>query len=109
MKDVKGKAGRIQDAVAYRIRAELVCCDIYQKVHDTAAKEENTPEPSEHALSRAIYAAVRDKTWHEMCYWAEASARIAEGRCPGYETDPSICQCSCAGCNHNCSAHVTTD
>jgi hypothetical protein len=79
------------DAIAYRIRAELVCCHIYDRVNDT------------HELT--IQQAMESRDWHDLCYWGEASARIAEGRCPGYKTEPNICRCSCDGCKSNCSAH----
>lgn len=79
------------DQIAYRIRAELVCCDIYARVN--VRKELTLTE------------AMKTKDWHDLCYWGEASAQIAEGRCPGYETAPNICRCRCEGCRHNCSAH----
>lgn len=43
-------------ATAYRIRAELVCCDVYQQDHDTD----------------------RAGTRHAICFWGEAAAQIAE-------------------------------
>jgi len=82
---------RIQQDVAFRIRAELVCCNIYERVNDL--KE------------LTLKSAQASQDWHDLCYWGEASARIAEGRCPGYETEPNICRCLCEGCKHNCSAH----
>ncbi|MFJ8153909.1 hypothetical protein [Streptomyces sp. NPDC094468] len=81
------------DAIAYRIRAELVCCDLYDRVN---VRKELT-----------IAQAMESKDWHDLCYWGEASARLAEGRCPGYETKPNICRCDCEGCKHNCAAHST--
>lgn len=81
----------LQRDVAVRIRAELVCCDIYARVND---KGELT-----------LFEAMNLTEYHDMCYWAEAAARIAEGRCPGYETRPNICRCGCLGCEHNCSSH----
>lgn len=77
--------------MAFRIRAELVCCDIYERVNDL--KE------------LTLKAAQSSRDWHDLCYWGEASARIAEGRCPGYEAQPNIRRCGCLGCEHNCSAH----
>jgi hypothetical protein len=50
--------------IAYRIRAELVCCQIYGRVHDTG----------ELTLKQAL----KSRDWHDLCYWGEASARIAE-------------------------------
>ena len=88
-RDVTG--GNIQDKVAYRIRAELVCCDLYDRVN---VRKELTLEEAEES-----------EDWHALCYWGEASAQIAEGRCPGYETVPNVCRCPCVGCKHNCSGH----
>lgn len=93
----------IQDQAAYRIRAELVCCHIYDVVQTEAAGLEalGVSGPHENAIGRAVLRG----DWHDLCYWAEAAARIAEGHCPGYETEPNICRCACEGCKHNCSAH----
>lgn len=88
---VQERRSTVQEAVAGRIRAELVCCDIYARVND---QDEMT-----------LFEAMTLTDYHDVCYWAEASARIAEGRCPGYETEPNICRCPCGGCRHNCSAH----
>lgn len=76
--------------IAFRIRAELVCCDLFERV-----------QQSELTITQAQ----SSRDWHDLCYWGEASARLAEGRCPGYETTPNICQCPCAGCVSNCGAH----
>lgn len=51
--------------IAYRIRAELVCCRIYDRVNDD----------HELTLREAINSPGR---WHDLCYWGEAAARIAE-------------------------------
>lgn len=80
------------DAIAYRIRAELVCCDLYNRVN---VRRELT-----------LAQAMESHGSHDRCYWGEASAQIAEGRCPGYDTTPNICRCSCEGCKRNCNAHV---
>lgn len=108
--------GQIQDEVAYRIRAELVCCDIYERVQKEAVKIGRSMEPvdpkdahlggpAEFGFQGAVANAILRGDWHDICYWSEASARIAEGSCPGYETIPNICRCACPGCAHNCSAH----
>jgi hypothetical protein len=57
--------------IAYRIRAELVCCNIYDRVQAGQAKH-----PEVHGSS------------HTLCYWAEASARIAETP-EQWQDDPS--------------------
>lgn len=41
---------------AHRIRAELVCCDVYERDHDTD----------------------RAGTTHAICFWGEAAARLVE-------------------------------
>ncbi|HEY6115919.1 MAG TPA: hypothetical protein VI172_08175 [Candidatus Dormibacteraeota bacterium] len=46
----------VQERIAYRIRAELVCCDIY-------ARTANTSDAGRE---------------HAICFWGEAAARIAE-------------------------------
>lgn len=91
------------DDIAWRIRAELVCCDIYDTIQREAARLEQEGHPDGH--SSAMAHAVHRGDWHDLCYWGEASAQIAEGRCPGYETKPNICRCSCTGCTSNCAAH----
>lgn len=46
--------------IAYRIEAELVCCDVYEQ-HAQAGTYDETVHG------------------HALCYWGEASARIARG------------------------------
>lgn len=58
----------LQTDLAFRIRAELVCCNIYERVNDL---KELTLESAQ-----------ASRGWHDLCYWGEASARIAEGRLP---------------------------
>jgi hypothetical protein len=55
------------EAIAYKIRAELVCCDIYEQLRPLRESE-----PSNY---RDLFDAIDD---HDLCYWGEASARIAE-------------------------------
>jgi hypothetical protein len=55
------------EAAAYKIRAELVCCDIYEQLRPLRELE-----PSNY---RDLFDAIDD---HDLCYWGEASARIAE-------------------------------
>lgn len=91
------------DSIAFRIRAELVCCDIYGRIQREAVRLEKEGHPDGH--QSAIAQAILHMKWHDICYWSEAAARIAEGRCPGYDTKPNICRCPCEGCKHNCNAH----
>jgi len=60
---------RAKDAearAAERIRNELVCCNIFERVND---------------LREMTLAEARTSTaWHAICYWGEASARLAENR-----------------------------
>lgn len=53
--------GDLPGQIAYRIRAELVCCDAYD-VHGRLDASDEIEPP------------------HAICYWGEAAARIAEGR-----------------------------
>jgi hypothetical protein len=76
--------------IAFRIRAELVCCTIYDRVQ---------------AGELAYEQARNSPAWHDLCYWGEASAQLAEGQCPGYDTTPNVCQCTCEGCARNCDDH----
>lgn len=55
--------------IAHRIRAELVCCDIYDRV-----QEEMEQDGMPNSIARAI---LRDE-WHDICYWGEAAAKLAE-------------------------------
>ena len=55
----------VQRDIAYSIRAELVCCHIFDEVievRDTLSSEEFTARIS----------------GHEICYWGEAAAKLAE-------------------------------
>lgn len=57
--------------IAYDIRADLVCCDMYDTVQKVAkaleAKGEQLWEPE-----KVI------KGYHAICHWGECAARIAE-------------------------------
>lgn len=59
----------LRAAIAYEIRAELVCCRIY----DELAEARRT-------LSDAEFDKVLTARGHGICYWGEAGARAAEGR-----------------------------
>lgn len=50
------KIDRLRTSIAQRIRAELVCCDVYERDHYTD----------------------RAGRTHPICFWGEAAARIAE-------------------------------
>lgn len=87
--------------IAERIRQELVCCDIYQRI--------NHGSPSEDEWKNRMAHAVLNREWHDLCYWGEASARIAEGRCPQRPTVPDVCQCDCSGCLADCGDHFGSE
>lgn len=56
--------------IAYRIRAELVCCHVF----DDMAKwrEDDSPyDAQEFTEALAAFG-------HDLCYWGEAAARLAE-------------------------------
>jgi len=63
----KPQAGR---QIAYRIRAELVCCRIYHDVQKGLAEHPEVKGSS-----------------HTLCYWGEAAALIAESM-EQWENDP---------------------
>lgn len=56
--------------IAERIRAELVCCDVYDRVAPVLAAE----------VGAGRWAEVTDRRTrgHTICYWGEAAARLAE-------------------------------
>lgn len=51
---------QLRARIAYRIRAELVCCDIFERSHRDGTAELISEGP------------------HSICFWGEAAARIAE-------------------------------
>ncbi len=61
--------------IAEDIRAELVCCDIFHRL-----------QPVFHAINAAeLPRAVDVETLaggHQICFWGEAAARIAESHAP---------------------------
>lgn len=65
--------------VAYRIRAELVCCDIFTKLQ---ALIPDDYDPANLAQMTAINAAMREakksSDYHEICYYGGWAAAIAE-------------------------------
>lgn len=60
--------------IAYDIRAELVCCKVYDWLAPQRAEIDTQKPGWEEAHSRFVDA----MSGHEICYWGEASARIAE-------------------------------
>lgn len=65
----------LRAAIAYEIRAELVCCTVY----DDLAEARST-------LADEEFDKVLTAHGHGICYWGEAAARNAEGHC---DEDPS--------------------
>lgn len=53
--------------VAAAIRAELVCCDIFERIEVLRVDDDV-------AFRAQLYRG------HDVCYWGEAAARIAESR-----------------------------
>lgn len=68
---IKDTARRIGADIAYRIRAELVCCTIY----DDLESARRTMTDVEFVNALGVELAARG---HDYCYWAEAAARLAE-------------------------------
>ena len=66
------------EEIALRIREELVCCDIYERIQREAEKAERGGTPAGYGVQTAIGHAILRMEWHEICYWGEASARIAD-------------------------------
>lgn len=60
--------------IAYDIRAELVCCDIYDKTAPQRAEINKQKAGWTQALTELEDAVGA----HEICYWGEVSAQIAE-------------------------------
>lgn len=58
-------------AIAHEIRRELVCCDVY----DRLAPLREPAEDGGIEASRELGKAIGD---HDLCYWGEAAAQIAE-------------------------------
>lgn len=57
------------EAAANEIAAELICCDVFERLHDKYASEHTDDEK-------------RERRFHAICYWAEASARIVRAAMP---------------------------
>jgi len=56
----------LQQHIAEKIRAELVCCDIYQRMEDAN-------------LNQEVWKQLRHSNdYHAICFYGEWSARIAE-------------------------------
>lgn len=66
-----------REQLAYLIRAELVCCDIYEKLTF------GTPDNRE--FRRRKLAARMDHSYHDICYFGEWSARLClTGKLPPF-------------------------
>jgi len=68
--------------IAYLIRAELVCCDIYEKVttpfNSVEDKDREGYKAAQAEYRRLVAVAVGRNEWHQICYYGEWSARLAE-------------------------------
>ena len=65
---------------AMEIRAELVCCDIYQRLVD-CAKAAHDPDPEVRQVARVAQKELYGSTeYHAICHWGEYAARIVEGK-----------------------------
>lgn len=60
--------------IAYDIRAELVCCNIYERLAPKRA-EIDEQQPGWGETYSELLDAIGD---HDLCYWGEVAARIAE-------------------------------
>lgn len=74
------------EAIAYKIRAELVCCDIYEQI--------TTAGGGDSERIAQLIAQYKDAgEFHDLCYWGEAAAGIAEDFIPPYpsrDADPVL-------------------
>lgn len=64
----RGYMERRQDRIAAKIRAELVCCDIYQRLEALQVAGDGD---GRHALRHS-------HEYHDICFYGEWAARIAE-------------------------------
>lgn len=58
---------RVGRYIANEIRSELVCCDVYDRNHEYFAQVCIEPNDG-------------NTDGHQICYWGEVAARIAEQR-----------------------------
>lgn len=63
--------------IAYRIRAELVCCDITERMDAEAAKGRWDDENHAYLLPNSWYELKKSHDYHTMCYFAGWAANIA--------------------------------
>ncbi len=63
--------------VAYRIIAELVCCDITQRMDAEAAKGRWDDENGTYLMPKSWYDLKKSNDFHEICYFGGWAANIA--------------------------------
>lgn len=70
----------IRDSIAWKIRAELVCCRLYDEIQESVRiqRRANPELTHDQAFGTAMARALLQRRWHEICYWSEAAAKIAE-------------------------------
>jgi hypothetical protein len=64
--------------IAHLIRAELVCCDIYEKINGGLFDDKTKHADDAREYSFRLYLARKNQTWHSICYYGEWSAQLAE-------------------------------
>lgn len=73
---LRDRVAETREQLAYLIRAELVCCDIYDKLNAGLYEDEceRCVCDKTHAMRRR--AAKADGSWHDICYFGEWAARL---------------------------------
>lgn len=63
--------------VAYRIRAELVCCDIFERMQAEAEKATWDDRYGTYVMPKSWRDLKRSSDYHDLCYFGAWAAAIA--------------------------------
>lgn len=63
--------------VAGRIEAELVCCDLYERINSAKPEDHRLTEKHWSMLSPKVAAGQLGLDWHAICHWAGYAASLA--------------------------------
>lgn len=90
-----------RDKIAYHVRAELVCCDLYEQVNSARPEQFLMTDDAWDALGVESVANLLGLDFHDICHWGGYAAALAE-QGPARDPRPSASACIVSGGTEPC-------
>lgn len=96
-----------REKIAYHIRAELVCCDLYERVGSATPEQFGMTEDAWDKLSVKSVANLMGLGYHAICHWGGYAAALAEQGPERGDSNPDPrsehgCTFDCSICHQDC-------